>query len=121
MLELKQGIGFAQALHLMELDRPKAWCFDRRTDAAMRWPPKDGQPASTLAAASAKRAERQAPAAACIPRECASGATNGKGDFMTCSWRGLTFDLSGLPKAGPLEGRVGRHLVADDACSMGLH
>ena len=23
----------------------------------------------------------------------------------------LTFDLSGLPKAGPLEGRVGRHVI----------
>src|SRR6266568_7435655 len=52
----------------------------------------------------------------CNSCDSACGATNDKCAFMMRFLRGLTFDLSGLPKAGPLEGRVrprsvSRHLA----------
>ncbi len=50
--------------------------------------------------------------------DSACGETSDKCAFMMSFSRGLTFDLSGVPKARPLEGRVRRHCgsaLLDDA------
>src|SRR6266568_9109060 len=45
----------------------------------------------------------------CYLCDSAYGATSDKCAFMMRFLRGLTFDLSGVPKARPLEGRVRRN------------
>src|SRR6266568_1613344 len=49
-----------------------------RADATGRWPPKGGQPEPPLATTLDQRAGLEAPAAACVSRERATSATDGR-------------------------------------------